>query len=98
VERLNHNQGTVNSSLVSAFHRHAVANPERIALAVGGRWFTYGELAGISKRVAGFLGRPARVGFLRRVRWKRSVGAYAGILDTLWSGAAYVSITSKVSG
>jgi acyl-CoA synthetase (AMP-forming)/AMP-acid ligase II len=94
VELLNHNQGTVNSSLVSAFHRHAVANPDRIALAVGGSSFTYGELAGISKRVAGFLGRPARVGVLA----SRSVEAYAGILNTLWSGADYVSITPKVSG
>jgi D-alanine--poly(phosphoribitol) ligase subunit 1 len=79
VERLNHNPGTVNSSLVSAFHRHAIANPDRIALAVGGSPFTYGELAGISKRVAGFLERPARVGVLA----SRSVEAYAGILGTL---------------
>lgn len=92
MERLNHNQGTDNSSLVSAFHRHSVANPDRIALAVGGSTLTYGELAGISRQVARFLGRPARVGVLA----SRSVEAYAGILGTLWSGAAYVPINPKV--
>jgi amino acid adenylation domain-containing protein len=92
VERLNHNQETVDSSPISAFYRHSTANPDRIALVVGGSSYTYGELAGISKRVAGFLGRPARVGVLA----SRSLEAYVGILGTLWSGAAYVPINPKV--
>jgi D-alanine--poly(phosphoribitol) ligase subunit 1 len=92
VERLNYNRGPSNSSLVSAFYRHAVANPDRTALAVGANSYSYGELAGISQRVAEFLGRPARVGVLA----SRSVEAYAGILGALWSGAAYVPINPKV--
>jgi D-alanine--poly(phosphoribitol) ligase subunit 1 len=85
------NQGTVNPSLVSAFYRHAIANPDRIALAVGGNSYSYGELALISQQVAVRLGRPARVGVLA----SRSVEAYAGVLGALWSGAAYVPINPK---
>jgi len=86
------NQRTVNPNLVSAFYRHAVANPGRLALAVGGGAYSYGELAGASQRVAGLLGRPARVGVLA----SRTLEAYAGVLGTLWAGGAYVPINPKI--
>ena len=84
--------GAVNPSLVSAFYRHAVANPERFALAVGGGSYSYGELAGLSQQVACLLGRPARVGVLA----SRSLEAYAGVLGTLWAGGAYVPINPRI--
>src|SRR5580658_5749654 len=81
----------MNPSLVSAFYRHTLANPARLALAVGGGSYSYGELAGMSQRLARLLGRPKRVGILA----SRSLEAYAGVLGTLWTGAAYVPIHPK---
>jgi len=84
--------GTVNPNLVSAFYRHAAMNPERLALAVGGISYSYGQLAGMSQQVACLLGRPARVGVLA----SRTLEAYAGVLGTLSAGAAYVPINPKI--
>lgn len=91
-ERGGNIQETMNPNLTSAFYRHAAANPGRLALAVGGGSHSYGELAGISQRVASLLGRPSRVGILA----SRTLEAYAGVLGTLWAGAAYVAINPNL--
>lgn len=91
-EQVRMNQATVNPNLASAFYRHAVADPERLALVVDGGSYAYRALAGISQRVAYLLGRPARVGVLA----SRTLEAFAGVLGTLWAGAAYVPIDPNV--
>jgi D-alanine--poly(phosphoribitol) ligase subunit 1 len=86
------NVQSVNLNLVSAFYSHAMANPERLALLVDANSYSYGELAGVSQQVARLLGRPARVGVLA----SRTLEAYAGVLGTLWAGAAYVPINPNI--
>ena len=82
-----------NYNLALPFHRNSVANPQASALFVGETRFSYGELGNIARRIAGWLGRETRevsgkVGILAA----RTIEAYAGVLGTLWSGAAYVPI------
>jgi amino acid adenylation domain-containing protein len=85
-ERLNYN-------LAQPFYESATKHPANLALFVGDRRFTYEQLANSARQIAGWLGRQpgaasGKVGILA----SRTVEAYAGILGTLWSGAAYVPI------
>jgi amino acid adenylation domain-containing protein len=82
-----------NYNLALAFYKNAVANPQDLALFVGDARFTYGELGTLSRRISNWLGRKTgersgKVGILA----SRTLEAYAGVLGTLWSGAAYVPI------
>lgn len=83
----------MNYNLAVPFHENARRQPEAPALFVEGTTYSYGELASLAASVAAWLRRPegrgsGRVGILAA----RSLEAYAGVLGTLWSGAAYVPV------
>jgi D-alanine--poly(phosphoribitol) ligase subunit 1 len=83
-----------NFNLALAFSEQARQHPERLALAVSGREFSYGELAQQVSLLAGFLKprkQSGRVGVLAT----RSLEAYVGILATCWSGSTYVPLNLK---
>jgi D-alanine--poly(phosphoribitol) ligase subunit 1 len=80
-------------TLGTLFFENALRNPDGPALSVGAEDFSYGELAGIVERVAGWLtarfaGPAPRVGILAARSWE----AYAGVLATSWAGATYVPL------
>jgi len=82
-----------NYNLALPFYENLTANPQSPALFVSETLFSYGELGNFARRIAGWLLRKTddasgRVGILA----SRSIEAYAGVLGTLWSGAAYVPI------
>jgi amino acid adenylation domain-containing protein len=86
-----------NFNLALPFYENSVTNPEALALYVGDTRFTYGELGTMARRVSGWLGLKTgevsgRVGILA----SRTLEAYAGVLGTLWSGAAYVPIKPDI--
>ncbi|MCF3642173.1 AMP-binding protein [Rhizobium sp. TRM95111] len=76
-------------------YHHARENPDLLALSVAGTELTYGDLAGLARRLAGVV-RPVahtgRVGILA----SRSLAACAGILGTAWSGGTYVPLNLKL--
>ena len=83
----------MSTNLASSFYKNAQSAPERLALSVNQREFSYGELAELSERIAGWLqsrpdGQPKLVGILASRSWP----AYAGLLGTCWAGAAYVPL------
>jgi D-alanine--poly(phosphoribitol) ligase subunit 1 len=82
-----------NYNLALPFHENSAANPQALALFVGEKRFSYGELGNLARRISGWLGLKTgevsgKVGILA----SRTIEAYAGVLGTLWSGAAYVPI------
>jgi amino acid adenylation domain-containing protein len=84
----------MNYNLALPFYESAQREPRALALAVDEKRFSYAELAGLARRISGWLNRaPATtVGILA----SRSIETYAGVLGTLWSGAAYVPINPTV--
>jgi D-alanine--poly(phosphoribitol) ligase subunit 1 len=83
----------MSTNLALAFFNHARNHPERLALSVNQRDFTYGELAEVTERIAGWLqsrsqGDVKLVGILASRSWE----AYAGLLGACWAGAAYVPL------
>jgi D-alanine--poly(phosphoribitol) ligase subunit 1 len=88
--------GNSGSSLVQAFRGHTVAHPERLALVVNSQSYSYGRLAGTAQGVARRIPRPsgrrAHIGVLA----SRTLEAYAGVLGSLWAGAAYVPISPSL--
>ncbi len=82
-----------NYNLALPFYESSVRDPQALALFVGDSRYTYGELASLSRQISGWLDhktgeRSGKVGILA----SRTIEAYAGVLGTLWSGAAYVPI------
>ena len=82
-----------NFNLALPFYENSVTNPDALALYVGDTRYSYGELATLARCVSGWLGLKTgevqgKVGILA----SRTIEAYAGVLGTLWSGAAYVPI------
>jgi D-alanine--poly(phosphoribitol) ligase subunit 1 len=82
-----------NYNLALPFYECSVSDPQALALFVADSRFSYGELANLSRRISGWLGqrsgeRSGKVGVIA----SRTLEAYAGVLGTLWSGAAYVPI------
>jgi amino acid adenylation domain-containing protein len=80
-------------NLALPFYESSVKNPHASALFVGGALISYGELADHARRIAGWLSLKdgeysGRVGILA----SRTMEAYAGVLGTLWSGAAYLPL------
>ncbi|MGA3017519.1 MAG: amino acid adenylation domain-containing protein [Bryobacteraceae bacterium] len=78
------------------FYENSVTNSQGLALFVGEMRFSYGELANLARRISGWLGLKSgevsgKVGILA----SRTLEAYAGVLGTLWSGAAYVPINPR---
>lgn len=84
----------MNYNLALPFYENALREPRAVALVVDEKRISYGELAGLARQIAGWLHRaPTRtVGILA----SRSLETYAGVLGTLWSGAAYVPITPNI--
>jgi D-alanine--poly(phosphoribitol) ligase subunit 1 len=79
---------SVNPNILAAFYNHALTYPGRLALVIGTDSYSYEKLAGVSQEVSHRLDRRSRVGILA----SRTLEAYAGVLGTLWSGAAYIPI------
>jgi amino acid adenylation domain-containing protein len=84
---------TSNFNLAQPFYENSLKNPGGVALFVDEMRLTYGDLANLARRVSGWLGRESRGGLGKvGILASRSLEAYAGVLGTLWSGAAYVPI------
>jgi amino acid adenylation domain-containing protein len=84
-------------SLGDGFLIQAACQPDRLALVIGERAYTYGECAETARRWAARLtaaaqGRPSRVGILA----SRSETSYVGVLATLFAGAAFVPLNPKL--
>ncbi|HEY1803250.1 MAG TPA: amino acid adenylation domain-containing protein [Terracidiphilus sp.] len=82
-----------NYNLALPFYESSVRDPQALALFVGESRFSYGELANLARRISGWLDlegeeRSGKVCLLT----SRTIESYAGVLGTLWSGAAYVPI------
>jgi D-alanine--poly(phosphoribitol) ligase subunit 1 len=85
--------GSMSTNLALPLYNHAQNHPERSALWVNQRDFTYGELADLAERIAGWLnqrsaGQAKLVGILASRSWE----AYAGLLGACWAGATYVPL------
>ncbi|HXN49032.1 MAG TPA: amino acid adenylation domain-containing protein [Bryobacteraceae bacterium] len=84
---------TSDFNLAQPFYENSLRNPEGVALFVGEARLTYRELATLARRVSAWLGPASRAGLAKvGILASRSLEAYAGVLGTLWSGAAYVPI------
>jgi acyl-CoA synthetase (AMP-forming)/AMP-acid ligase II len=83
-------------NLAARFQDHAAQTPTRLALAVHGVTYSYGDLATCAGRVAAWLRREA-VGPMHRVGVlaSRSLDAYAGILGACFAGSTYVPLSPK---
>lgn len=83
--------------LGDGFLTQAAWGPDRVALVIGQRSYTYAECAETARRWAARLtdaakGRPNRVGILA----SRSETSYVGVLATLFAGAAFVPLNPKL--
>ena len=82
----------MNFNLAYPFHKQACAQPDNVALHVGGASYSYCELGGWAARAALALAPAQKVGVLA----SRTLGAYVGVLGACWCGAAYVPIDPKL--
>ncbi|MEU6083348.1 amino acid adenylation domain-containing protein [Streptomyces sp. NPDC047108] len=86
------------TGLASGFLHHARHSPDRVALTIGRRAYTYAEGADIALRWAARLvdaaggRRPERVGVFAH----RSEASYLGCLAALFAGAAFVPLNRKL--
>ncbi|MEU9031178.1 amino acid adenylation domain-containing protein [Streptomyces sp. NPDC048383] len=86
----------LNTRLGSGLLRHASGHPDRVALTIGRRDYTYEETALTARRWAALLveavgGRPRRVGVFAH----RSEASYLGVAAALFAGAAFVPLNRK---
>jgi D-alanine--poly(phosphoribitol) ligase subunit 1 len=83
----------MSTNLAFPFYNNARNHPKRLALSVNQRDFSYGELAEVVARIAGWLqSRSVGEGKLVGILASRSWAAYAGLLGASWTGAAYVPL------
>jgi D-alanine--poly(phosphoribitol) ligase subunit 1 len=83
----------MSTNLALSFYNNARNHPERLALSVNQRNFTYREFAELAERIAGWLqSRSADEVKLVGLLASRSLAAYAGVMGTCWAGAAYVPL------
>ena len=87
----------VNFNLALPFCRQAEQDGQATALVVGHRRWSYRELGGLARRIAGWLKQGADRGPARQaprvaLLASRSVETYAAVLGTLWAGGAYVPV------
>ena len=83
----------MSTNLALSFYNNARIHPERLALSVNQKNFTYKEFAEVAERIAGWLqSRPAGEVKLVGLLASRSWVAYAAVLGTAWAGAAYVPL------
>lgn len=83
-----------NHNIIQPFFETATANPEALALSVGKRDVSYGELAQHAAKLAGYLSthlETRRIGILG----SRSFAAYIGVVGAAWAGATYVPLNTK---
>ena len=76
-------------NLADLFFQRSLLHPQRLALHVAGRSYSYLELAALSCHVAEWVqarGRVERVGILA----SRSLSAYAGLLGSCWAGKPFI--------
>jgi amino acid adenylation domain-containing protein len=76
--------------------KHALVQPDRTALSLGRRAYSYAEAATTARRWAALLveaagGRPARVGVFAH----RSEASYLGVAAALCAGAAFVPLNRR---
>ncbi|WP_338675172.1 amino acid adenylation domain-containing protein [Streptomyces sp. SCSIO 30461] len=86
----------LNLRLGAGLHHHARVLPDRVALTIGRRDYTYEEAAATARRWAALLveaagGRPRRVGVFAH----RSEASYLGVAAALCAGAAFVPLNRK---
>ncbi|MFF3911439.1 amino acid adenylation domain-containing protein [Streptomyces sp. NPDC001848] len=95
MKRENTMQGSAPPFLHAGFHASARRHPDRPALTLGRRTWTYAELDALARHWAAALveagGRPRRVGLLGH----RSIVTYAGFLAALYAGATVVPLHTK---
>ena len=87
----------MNFNISQPFYEHALAEPERPALFVEEKRYSYGELLRYVQPVAAWLrkegnGRLERIGILA----SRTLETYRGVLGAGWAGAAYVPLSTKL--
>jgi D-alanine--poly(phosphoribitol) ligase subunit 1 len=83
----------MNANIAIPFFNNAQHHPERLALSVNQRDFSYGEFSEISERIAAWLReRSAGKGKLVGILTSRSWEAYAGLLAACWAGATYLPL------
>ncbi|WP_433547242.1 amino acid adenylation domain-containing protein [Streptomyces sp. CA-294286] len=86
----------LNVRLGAGLLHHARVLPDRVALTIGRRDYSYGEAAATARRWAALLveavgGRPRRVGVFAH----RSEASYLGVVAALCAGAAFVPLNRK---
>jgi amino acid adenylation domain-containing protein len=87
----------LNFNLAFSVYRYGLDTPDRPALVVDERTLSYGELAQLSRNVAGALHSAGLgPGAFVAVLASRSVAAYAGLLGASWIGASYMPINVAV--
>ena len=87
----------MNYNLAGPLFEHSQRNASRLAVSLEKENLSYGELATIAQRVAGWLrAGPARSPGFVGILASRSIMAYAGVLGTGWAGDAYVPIYPKL--
>jgi amino acid adenylation domain-containing protein len=79
------------SNLALPFLSKAEAAPQRVALSIGGRLTSYGELAGFARRIASWLLRSSSDGHVG-IFAQRSLPAYAGVLGACIAGRPWVPL------
>ena len=84
-------------NLAGPLFEHARQDGSRLAVSVGSDNVSYGQLAALAQRVAGWLrSGPTRSPGFVAVLASRSTMACAGVLGTVWAGDAYVPIHPKL--
>lgn len=86
---------TRSASLGALFEDAVRAYPERVALVVRERAFSYRELGAWAGAIAGVIAPVERTERLGAVLASRSGVAYAGVLGTLMAGLGYVPLNPK---
>jgi len=87
----------MNFNTAKPFHDHALSSPERPALFVEEKRYSYVELLTAVQPVAAWLrkegnGKAERVGILA----SRTLETYRGVLGAGWAGAAYVPMSTRL--
>ncbi|OGR89373.1 MAG: hypothetical protein A3J74_09645 [Elusimicrobia bacterium RIFCSPHIGHO2_02_FULL_57_9] len=84
-----------NFNLADGFYRQVLRQPERMALWLDGRRYSYVEIAKLSYQVAQWLVEESsqRVGIMG----DRSLESISGILGACWAGAAFVPLNASFS-
>jgi D-alanine--poly(phosphoribitol) ligase subunit 1 len=85
-------------TLQSYFHASALREPERPALNVGGKYYSYGDLRQAAQRVSAFLRArvPGHGQQCIGILCEKSLSAYAGLLGAMETGNIYTPLNPKL--